>query len=180
MAEIVPIVSEALQQTIRQLLPSQNGFGDDLQAMNVIVPIIDLTPSAEGSSLGTSLQQAWDYGISTASASNSTAVLVNTSGFWKVSLAGTLGTKQTVEVTASLTISDGITPKNLVSFREGSTNVSANEGMRPFSWEGIVFLDSGESISLVSNDVYATMDASARQVASVTGVLQVPLNFIAQ
>ena len=49
MAEITSVTSEALQRKVRELLPSQRGFGEDLQAQNVIVPIVDLTRSAEGS-----------------------------------------------------------------------------------------------------------------------------------
>ena len=56
--EIITVNSEALQEQIRDLLPSQNGFGSELQASNVITPIIDLTATAEGSSLGTDLQTA--------------------------------------------------------------------------------------------------------------------------
>ena len=44
--EIITVNSEALQTTIRDLLPSQNGFGSELQASNVITPIIDLTATA--------------------------------------------------------------------------------------------------------------------------------------
>ena len=51
MAQIINITSEALQATIRRLLPSQQGFGEDLQATNVVQPIIDLTPTAEGTVL---------------------------------------------------------------------------------------------------------------------------------
>ena len=58
MAQITQITSEALQATIRRLLPSQQGFGEDLQASNVITPIIDLTPTAEGSSLSENLSTA--------------------------------------------------------------------------------------------------------------------------
>ena len=49
MAQLISITSEALQATVRRLLPSQQGFGEDLQATTVVTPIIDLTPSAEGS-----------------------------------------------------------------------------------------------------------------------------------
>jgi len=48
--EIITVNSEELQTQIRDLLPSQNGFGSELQASNVITPIIDLTAAAEGSS----------------------------------------------------------------------------------------------------------------------------------
>ena len=51
MAQLISITSEALQATIRRLLPSQQGFGEDLQASNVITPVIDVTPTAEGLSL---------------------------------------------------------------------------------------------------------------------------------
>ena len=44
--EIITVNSEALQTQIRDLLPSQNGFGSELQASNVITPIIDLTAAA--------------------------------------------------------------------------------------------------------------------------------------
>jgi hypothetical protein len=60
--EITSVTSEALQATIRRLLPSQQGFGDDLQATNLITPIIDLTPTAEGSVLPTYLQTAIAFG----------------------------------------------------------------------------------------------------------------------
>ena len=49
--EIITVNSEALQTQIRDLLPSQAGFGSELQATNVITPIIDLTSAAEGSGL---------------------------------------------------------------------------------------------------------------------------------
>lgn len=51
MAQVKPVTSEALQATVRRLLPSQNGFTEDLQASNVIIPTLNLTPSAEGSEL---------------------------------------------------------------------------------------------------------------------------------
>ena len=45
--ETAPVTSEALQSTVRRLLPSQQGFGSDLEATNLIQPVIDLTPTAE-------------------------------------------------------------------------------------------------------------------------------------
>ena len=58
MAQVTSVTSEALQTQIRNLLPSQQGFGEDLQASNVIVPIIDLTATAEGSALPLDLSSA--------------------------------------------------------------------------------------------------------------------------
>ena len=66
MAQITNVTSEALQATLRRLLPSQQGFGEDLQASNVITPVIDLTASAEGSALPIELSTALAFGNTTA------------------------------------------------------------------------------------------------------------------
>ena len=54
------INSQELEDKIRQLLPSQGGAGAgfDLSASTQIIPIIDVTPSAEGSQLRVDLQSA--------------------------------------------------------------------------------------------------------------------------
>ena len=70
--EIITVNSEGLQTQIRDLLPSQNGFGSELQATNVIVPIIDLTAAAEGSGLPTDLARALAFGSQTAVAVSNT------------------------------------------------------------------------------------------------------------
>ena len=64
--QIITVNSEALQTQIRDLLPSQNGFGSELQATNVITPVIDLTAAAEGSGLTTDLARALAFGSQTA------------------------------------------------------------------------------------------------------------------
>ena len=47
------INSQQLESQVRKLLPSQGGIGAgiDLSASTQIIPIVDLTESAEGSSL---------------------------------------------------------------------------------------------------------------------------------
>ena len=82
--EVITVNSEALQTQIRDLLPSQNGFGSELQASNVITPIIDLTATAEGSGLPTSLQQSIAFGSQTTfSVTSSSAVVANSPGFYR-------------------------------------------------------------------------------------------------
>ena len=85
MPEITTITSESLQAEVRRLLPSQRGFGSDLEAQNVIVPIVDLTPTAEGSALREDLQTASNFGNCVA-ASRTTAGTSNvftSPGFYK-------------------------------------------------------------------------------------------------
>ena len=85
MAQIIRITSEALQATIRRLLPSQQGFGEDLQASNVIQPIIDLTPSAEGSETRQDLQSALAFGsVTLFQVFNGSSTVINTPGFFRV------------------------------------------------------------------------------------------------
>ena len=54
------IKSTQLEDKINQLLPSQGGAqaGVDLSASTTIIPIVDLTESAEGSGLRVDLQSA--------------------------------------------------------------------------------------------------------------------------
>ena len=85
MAQITSVTSESLQAKIRELLPSQQGFGEDLQAQNVIVPIVDLTAAAEGSDVPLYQQQAIAFGSQTAfDVSNTTTVIANTAGFYRI------------------------------------------------------------------------------------------------
>ena len=63
MAQEFFINSQELEDKIRQLLPSQGGAGAgfDLSASTQIVPIIDLTESAEGSNVREDLQTAMSF-----------------------------------------------------------------------------------------------------------------------
>ena len=83
---ISSVTSEALQLKLRQLLPSQQGFGTDLSASDTIVPIIDLTEAAEGSEVPEFLQTALAYGSQTPfDATNTTTTIVHyriLSGNW--------------------------------------------------------------------------------------------------
>ena len=90
--EVITVNSEDLQSAIRDLLPSQNGFGSELQATNVITPIIDLTPTAEGSTLPSYLQTALAFGSQTAfdDQGNSQTTVANTAGFYRITGSCTL------------------------------------------------------------------------------------------
>ena len=84
--EIITVNSETLQTQIRDLLPSQNGFGSELQASNVITPIIDLTAAAEGSGLPFDLQEAIAFGSQTSfsQVGAGTTTIANSTGFYRV------------------------------------------------------------------------------------------------
>jgi hypothetical protein len=176
MAQIREITSEALQSVFRRLLPSQAGFGEDLQATNVITPVIDLTPSAEGSSLPISLQQALAHGSQTSFAvNNTTTTLTSNTGFFRIFGVGQTTTGGTYEAKFQLT--DGST--NVPVFDLDGRNVGFNQAfMIPFDF--IVFIATGESLLASSTTANAVLTGSFRQLADINGNLVNPSGFTAQ
>lgn len=177
MAEVTRVTSEALQATVRRLLPSQQGFGEDLQASNVIIPVIDLTPTAEGSILPTNLQTALAFGSQTAfDIQNTTTVVANTAGFHRIIGVANVGS---LGETLSFSMSDGLSTKTVwktESFNYGSGNIEATTQV---SFDFTVFLDSGDSISGIAGSV-GSLTGSVRQIADVNGNLTNPSGFVSQ
>lgn len=177
MAQIIQITSEALQATIRRLLPSQKGFGEDLQASNVILPVIDLTPTAEGSAIRQDLQTATsftDTGGFACSPNSTVSNIITTPGFWLVRGGIIHDTKSTIG-NASVQLTDGSTTQSIVSFRYPD-NAS---GSGTFNYEFTVFLQSGESMKATA-DNQSTVFGNYRQIADVNGVLSNPTGFTPQ
>ena len=175
MPEIVPVVSETLEAQIRDLLPSQRGFGEDLHASNVITPIIDLTSAAEGTTVPQMLQTALAFASQSAfSAVGGSDTIANTAGFWRVTGAYSAGSN-TATVTGDINISDGLTTKTLYGFRR-----EGNSGQTTGIFDFVVFLRSGDTLSAVSSDTATSIEGSARQIADVNGVLVNPSGFTPQ
>lgn len=170
MAEIVPVVSETLEAQVRDLLPSQRGFGEDLQASNVITPIIDLTAAAEGSGTPEMLQTAIAFGSQTGfSITNSAGtVIINTAGFYR--LFGCSSHDSTGGRTQFI-MSDGLGNKTI-------WRADANDALVQFDF--IVFLRSGDSISGAANSSTCELTGSFRQIADVNGTLTNPVGFTPQ
>lgn len=171
MAEIVPVVSEALEAQIRDLLPSQRGFGEDLQASNVITPIIDLTAAAEGSALATDLARAIAFGSQTAfDANNSTVVIANAPGWYRIFACAVLRA-DAGNFSNALTMTDGFSTKTIWSMNIDST---ADNGFISQNIDIIVALSTGESVSAVATGLQAQFIGSVRQVATSSGTTVTP------
>lgn len=178
MAQITSITSEALQAKIRELLPSQQGFGEDLQASNVILPIIDLTAAAQGTSTPISMQQAIAFGSMTAfDAASSTVALANTPGFYRIFGVAVTNGSGAATYSSAFTMSDGLSTKTIWKANVRQAGTSFGSGQVQFDF--IVFLASGESISAVASDG-ASMVGSYRQIANVNGDLVNPSGFTPQ
>ena len=168
--QITSVTSEALQAQLRNLLPSQEGFGTDLMAQNVIVPIIDLTRAAEGSSVPQNLQTSLAFGSQTAfSANNSTVVIANTAGFYHINGIMTCVANRE----SKIDLSDGLSVKTILSLKIGAANLTDQNQIFDFT----VFLRAGDSISAVSSDANNYVNGSSRQIADVNGNLVNPVGF---
>jgi len=176
--EIISVNSEALEATIRDLLPAQRGFGSELQASNVITPIIDLTATAEGSILPISLQQSIAFASITAfSVENSSTVLASTGGFYRVFAQSMVKNLTSGAADNSLTITDGSSTK---SFWQHKMLSSSDFEITQVQVDLIVFLRPGDSFTATSGNAAAQMFGSVRQVATVGGQLVQPSGFTAE
>jgi len=172
--ETTRITSEALQASIRSLLPSQVGFGDDLHATNLITPIIDLTAVAESSGLSAELQQSINFGGATAfQATGSTVTLANTAGFYKIDGTCVMITPSSSTKDVSVTMTDGATTKNVWRMTTGNGTGNTNCAVPV---ELIFFVAIGVTLAVTASS-NTQFSGSIRQIADVSGNLSLPVGF---
>ena len=172
--EIITVNSETLQTQIRDLLPSQNGFGSELQASNVITPIIDLTSAAEGSGLPFSLQTALAFGSQTSfSVSNSNTTILSSTGFFRI--YGQFGVFDTSSGNGDIAIemTDGSSTK--IIWRFLVTNNQSDYVSQLVDL--MVFLSAGDSVSINSSSANTRGIGSTRQIATGDGTLVNPSGY---
>ena len=168
------IKSQDLEDKVNQLLPSQGGFaaGVDLSASTTIIPIVDLTESAEGSNLRADLQLASSLNSVTAfSVANTTTTLVNTTGYFRV-FGSYNGLNGSTNRNGFFEVTDGTTTKkvyalNIVANNAEKTNVVIN-------YDFNVFLQAGDSLSATSDSTLGILLGTTRQIADINGNLVNP------
>lgn len=173
--EIITVNSEELQTVIRDLLPSQNGFGSELQASNVITPIIDLTASAEGSSLRGDLQAAIAFGSQTAfNITNATTSIITGTGFYRVvGCFWSRGDSTPANTVGNIQMTDGSSTKIVFGF-ESNAGGSVDNVVVPFDL--LLFHPAGITTSIACGNI-ATAVGSVRQIATGDGTLVQPNGF---
>ena len=158
------IDSESLRDKINSLLPSQNrgSIGVDLSGSTTIIPVVDVTETAEGSDFPPSLQNSFSLINTTfSSVSNTTTDLVNTPGFYRVfGVANLLGAG-----VGAIQITDGTTFKKIIDFR-GKTTTVDNE-----TFDFNVKIAAGDTLQAVSTQALVTLNVSTRQLADINGNL---------
>ena len=166
------VTSEALEAKFRQVFPSQGGaeLGQDLFASGVIQPVIDFSTVAEGSVLPSNLQTAWDFATEFDFASGATTNIVSTPGFWQLDLS--CNNDSSAGSTAFyIDITDGFTTKRLwMAILEDASAVVVDNPI-------VVFVRSGDTLSITSTNVRGEIRCWYRQIADVNGNLVNPLGF---
>ena len=169
------INSASLEDKVRTLLPSQGGAGAgfDLSASTQIIPVIDLTESAEGSNLRVDLQSSLSHnGITSFLVENATTTIVNNTGYYRV--FGTVSLRSNVQNTlfyGKFSINDGATSKIVTQFNlyTATTQVESSN-----TYDFIVFLGAGDSLIAETGHANNYLQGCTRQLATINGELVNP------
>ena len=168
------INSQELENKVRNLLPSQGGAGAgfDLSASTQIIPIVDLTESAEGSSLRQDLQTAISNSVSYTALNNTTGTdLVTNTGFFRVFISS-LRDDGTGTQTAALELDDGASQYRFFNF----LGISGTAIDIVPNFDKIVFVKAGSKIQGIAG-ANQNMRVHTYQIASIDGSLTNPLGF---
>jgi hypothetical protein len=177
MAQEFVIKSESLENKINQLLPSQGGFqaGVDLSASTMIMPIVDLTESAEGSALRQDLQTAFSTNVSSAEVENTTTELQNTTGFFRV--YGTVygftdGTARSAKIQLNRSSNSEKFPLYIKSCPVNTSNLVISG-----SFDFIVTIGAGFTLEATSSSTNLIISAASYQICDINGNLTNPSGY---
>lgn len=174
MAQEFFIKSANLEQKIREILPSQGGLGAgfDLSASTQIVPIVDVTESAEGSNVRADLQSALSFKTCTSFIQEGTSsVIINTTGTFRIK--GTLVcTNASTAGFGKIELLDASGTSKIILFQEAKTGGTGVTTVLPFDF--LVKLEAGESVQAVSSVNTIIIQGTTRQIAALDGTLTDP------
>ena len=168
------IKSPKLEDKVNQLLPSQGGFqaGVDLSASTTVIPIVDLTETAEGSDVRADLQTSLSFStVTNFSLVNQTTTLLTTTGYFRVFGSFSVGNANAGNHAGIFKLSDGVTDKTIYSsIMQNQTEENAI--VVPFDF--IVFLRAGDSLIAECTTSSAFLRGCTRQIADINGNLTNP------
>tara|TARA_B100000530_G_C15669687_1_gene373745 strand:+ start:78 stop:593 length:516 start_codon:yes stop_codon:yes gene_type:complete len=170
MGQEFTIKSQAIEDKVNQLLPSQGGFGAgvDFSASTMVVPIVDLTETAEGSNIRQDIQRAISFrSINSFSVSggSSDTDIITTTGYYQVQFlisvlnGGTLTFK----------LGDGTSTKNIWQLTAPAVATSS-----PLIDSLVIFINAGDKFILNSTSTDTRVSGNYRQIADISGNLVNP------
>jgi hypothetical protein len=167
------INSQELENKVRNLLPSQGGAGAgfDLSASTQIIPIIDLTESAEGSNVREDLQKALSFKSCTAySVSNGNSdVIVNTGTF---RIFGNAYIKDSNNNAGTISLVDSAGTSKIM-YKANAFTSSPSTPLNLF-YDFLVKLEAGEKVNIATNATTCLFTGVTRQIADLEGNLTSP------
>jgi len=169
MAQEFTINSTAIENKINQLLPSQGGFGAgiDFSASTMVIPIVDLTESAEGASVRQDLQTALSFNdISTFEIQNTNTNVISTTGYWRVFGANSFKGSGRV----LFTLTDASATSKLFLDHNNQQSYTAN--IVPFDFN--LFLIAGDVLNINSFSANGICRVCVKQIATLDGTLTTP------
>lgn len=168
------VKSDTLENKLRQLLPSQGGLGQgvDLSATTQIVPIVNLTESAEGSEVRADLQTAFSHTtLTTFSVTNTTTTVISNTGYYRI-IGNFSAVTANPGAQGTISLDDGATNKVIVNYGQ-SSGYATNETIGE-DFDFIVFLAAGINLKVGCTTISGRMIGSVRQIADIDGNLTNP------
>ena len=167
------INSQELQDKVDKLLPSQGGAGAgfDLSASTQIIPIIDLTESAEGSNVRQDLQTASSFASTLVDCTNSDQLITTTTGYFQLEFAynvSVAGSNNFVRIY----LDDGVTEKEVF---QQKAYASGTNGVAHGNSRIVVFISAGKELRIQSNNASSRIVVCSHQIADIDGNLSNPI-----
>tara|TARA_R100000655_G_C2962076_1_gene189064 strand:- start:355 stop:870 length:516 start_codon:yes stop_codon:yes gene_type:complete len=164
------INDQTLENKVRELLPSQGGKGAgfDLSASTQIIPIVDLTESAEGSNVRQDLQTAFSFdNTNEFEVSNTNSDIITNTGYYRVIGCANIVTSTSANSQVRFRLGDGATEKSIYNYFTTATS-SVLLFKEPFDFT--IFIDAGDKlVCTASANCFAI--GAFRQIATIDGTL---------
>ena len=171
MAQEFRINSSAIEQKINQLLPSQGGFGAgiDFSASTMVIPVVDLTETAEGSQVRQDLQTALSYNdITSFDVENTTTTILNTTGWYRVFGTWTINSSVAgQDHSVNFTLGNGVANKIIYEHRMLANTEKSLSG----SYDFLIFMAAGNEFKGFSQRLDCHLIGCTKQVADLAGNL---------
>lgn len=173
----IPFVSENFQRSYRNRFPSQTSTGRDLHVSDVVIPVVDFTPTASGTSLPRDLQEAMDYTTTAVTISSDTELTSNT-GFYKLNFSYTGDV--TSDEAFSIFLKETSTGTNYIVYVSASSIVSATTTYQQSNiTDFYVFIPVGYTLRANASGNH-TGRVQLKQIGDVNGNLTLPSGYTPQ
>lgn len=169
-----PFVSEDFQRAFRNQFPSQVNSGRDLHVSDVVVPVVDFTPTASGASLPNSLQfcRSKNTNVFQVSTNQSGATVTTSTGFLGIDI---LQSGDGGDVDSGVYIDTSASLISQINLKMGSGNATT------YGEQFVVYVPAGSSLlcdlSIASSGVFTVYSTV---LADVNGNLVQPSGYSPQ